>query len=773
MLSTVYRITVYRITVCRIATSRIAVLAAACVAAGSCACSPTTAALGSEPGGLRTSDRVDFSRQIRPLLSRNCFACHGPDTAKLEADLRLDRFDSATTELPSGKRAIVPGRPDESALVQRIETSDLSERMPPAPEHDALSSEQVAVVRAWIEQGAEYSKHWSFQPITSSPLPRVNRPEWTRGPIDQFILARLDLEAIQPSPEADRATLVRRLSLDLIGLPPTVLEVERFVGDQRPDAYERLVDRMLGEPGLGERWGRHWLDLARYADSDGYLGDALRPYAWLYRDWVIDAINSDMPFDQFTIEQYAGDLLAGATREQQIATGFLRNSLDNTEAGVDREEYRVKSIVDRVSTLGSVWLGLSVACAECHAHKYDPISQAEFYGLFAFLNDADDVDLEVPLPVELAEMQAASERVRPAPKARVVSVRKERRPTFVHLRGDYRRTGDAVQPGTLSVLPPLQASASVATRLDLARWLVDSANPLSPRVTVNQVWKSLFGQGLVTTEDDFGVNGRPPSHPELLDWLARELISRHWSRKDLIREIVCSATYRQSSVARPDLVELDPLNALLAKQNRYRLEAEAVRDAALLASGLLTRDIGGRSIRPPQPAYITSISRNIDWEESLGADRYRRGLYILLRRATPYPVQILFDAPESTVACTRRQRTNSPLQALTLLNDPVFVECAKALGKRMTAAGSRSSDESFRDAYRTCLGRTPSDSELLRLKAAYTEIREHMEADLESAKLLAGAHESASQSLRTLVEQATWIVLARIVMNLDEFITRE
>ena len=819
----------------------------------------TTSTEPVERSNQSSGQKVDFSRDVRPLLARNCFACHGPDAAKREAELRLDVAALATAPLPSGRRAVVPGNPTDSELLRRITTHDDDERMPPANDRAPLSSEQIAIVRTWIEQGAEYSQHWSFQAIQQPALPPVNRNDWPSGVIDQFILARLEDESIEPAAQADKTTLIRRLSLDLLGLPGTPEEVRQFENDPREDAYDRLVDRMLASPDFGQRWGRHWLDMARYADSNGYLGDELRPYAWLYRDWVIRAINDDMPFDQFTIEQFAGDLLPAVSVQQKIATAFLRNSLDNTEAGSDREENRVKAIVDRVSTLGSIWLGLSVACAECHAHKYDPITQPEFYRLFAFLNDADDVDLPIDLPDELREFQsrktiwdsrraaldralrtsianssnfrpssekssqpeqsqididaivtslftiakkrtpaqiklleqvrlsadqerlrvfldaeqhAAAEPVRPTPKVRVVMARKESRPTYVHERGDYRRPGELVHPGTLGVLPALQADSLAATRLDLAKWLVDSKNPLSPRVTANHIWRLVFGQGLVTTEDDFGVNGDPPSHPQLLDWIAHRLLSSQWSRKDLIRNIVLSTTYRQSSRTRPELMSRDPLNYLLTRQNRFRLESEAIRDSALLASGLLTREIGGRSIRPPQPAYITSISRNSDWEESTGANRYRRGLYILLRRATPYPVQIQFDAPESTVACTRRQRTNSPLQALTLLNDPVFVECAKALGEHLVASPVSNIDLTLDKLFLKCLGRLPNIAEVERMRTAYFEIEREMNSNPTAVESLLGRETYRLLGSQAASERATWIALSRIVMNLDEFITR-
>lgn len=779
---------------------------------------------------------VDFSHDVRPLLSQYCFACHGPDEASREAGLRLDRADAALAELASGATAVVPGKPDASELIARITSSDPDLRMPPASSGHTLSAEQIETLRRWVAAGAKFDDHWSFRPIVKPQPPEVKNSAWVRNPIDAFILARLGREGIAPSPEADRATLVRRLSLDLLGLPPQPTDVAEFMADESPDAYERLVERFLASPHFGERWGRHWLDLAHYADSDGYLGDGFRKYAYLYRDWVIDAVNRDLPFDRFTVEQLAGDLLPDATIREQTATGFLRNTMRNTEAGVDLEEYRLKEVVDRVSTIGIGWLGLSVGCAECHSHKFDPISHREFYQLFAFFNDADDVDKTVLQPGEMEayeaklkvwesaelklatkvdqrfeeqgkslraalaidvnkrktdhktlieslaksaddetrglcleyEKHAAKKPAPPATRAMTVGKRKTTRTSYVHLRGDYRSRGEYVTPGTPAVLPKLTARAEQADRLDLARWLVDPANPLTPRVTVNHFWKHLFGRGLVATVENFGSGGDAPSHPELLDWLARELVERGWSRKEMIRLIVTSAAYRQSSAVRKELTTRDPLNVWIARQSRMRLEAEAVRDAALTASGLLERKIGGPGIRPPQPEYVASISRNNDWKVSTGPDLYRRGMYIVFRRATPYPMLLTFDAPDSTVACTRRERSNSPLQALTLLNDPVFFECALALGHELAAGSSRTFDDRLEEGFQRALGRSPSAVEAARLTRFFDERYQQLAVDSKTAREIAGRKAEGN-----LAEQAAWIVTARVLMNLDEFITRE
>jgi hypothetical protein len=622
--------------------------------------------------------------------------------------------------------------------------------------------------------------------------------------VDRFILAGLEREGLTPAPEASRATLLRRLSLDLTGLPPQPEELTRFLHDTSPTAYENVVDRLLNSPHYGEHWGRHWLDLARYADSDGYEKDNTRPYAYLYRDWVIEAINQDEPFDQFTIEQLAGDLLPDATTKQKTATGFHRQTLTNTEGGVDQEEFRCKAVVDRVNTTAAVWLGLTVACAECHNHKYDPIPQKEFFQLYAFFNNASERDLPRPTAEEAAvyekqkadweanqasleaelrnlgsqtntpawtnlHTQLVKHREKPpkAPERKAAILEEERRgrETAIHVRGDFLRRGDLVKPATLTVLHPLQARSERPDRLDLARWLLDPANPLTARVTVNRVWRHLYGRALVTSVDDFGTRGERPSHPELLDWLATEFPRLGWSQKRLLRLLVTSAVYRQSSHLRPELQERDPSNIWLARQNRFRLPAENVRDAVLAVSGLLNPTVGGPSVRPPLPADIAALgyANSVKWKESNGADRYRRGLYIFFQRTVPYPMLATFDAPDSNITCTRRERSNTPLQALTLLNDPVFFECAEALGRRWAARPSVDLRPWLQQAFVTCLARQAEPQELARLERFYRE-QEH----------LAAASSSAADGPKppTPVQMAA-VALARTLLNLDEFVTRE
>lgn len=586
--------------------------------------------------------------------------------------------------------------------------------------------------------------HWAFVPPANVSPPAVREMRWGRTPIDRFILAQLEREHVKPAPEADRVTLIRRLSLDLVGLPPSPAEVDDFIADRSPTAYVRLVERLLASPHFGERWGRHWLDLARYADSSGYQVDRERPWAWVYRDWVINAFNRDQPFDEFTAEQLAGDLLPNPTPDQMVAAGFHRLTLSNHEDGVDPAEFVAKSKVDRVATTGVAWLGLTLGCAECHSHKYDPISQREFYQIYSFFNAAEEFDTKLPDGrTAYSFRQLAS-----APK------------TFVHVRGDFLRHGDEVHPGVLNainrtVVADVSSPASddpprFGSRLDLARWIASPDNPLTARVAVNQIWLHLFGRGLVATTEDFGVRGEPPTHPELLDWLARQFIRSGWSRKQMIRLIVNSSAYRQSSDARPELVARDPENRLLARQGRFRLEAEILRDSALAVSGRLNPEVGGRSFRPHLPDDVKWLSTAgaWSWNDDSGPVLQRRSLYIYTQRTVPHPLLPTFDQAGASEPCTRRERSDNPLQALTLLNNACFVDCARALATRLQQTANGRLHEPIRQAFRQCVGREPAPAELRRLDELFAQ---------------ASAVSSKEAPL----------VVAQTLLNLDEFLNRE
>ena len=698
-----------------------------------------------------TTPEAHYLETVKPLLTRNCVSCHGADQPK--ADLRLDTSAGLLKGGHSGP-AVRPGNPSESLLIQVVDgTHPGIDRMP--YRRTPLDPAEVATLRRWITEGAKAVPnetpgvfiHWSFVPPRRSSPPRISG---ATQPIDAFILERQQRQGLHPSGPADAATWLRRVHLDLLGLPPDPQRVTRFIAQDSPAERLRVVDQLLASPHYGERWGRWWLDVARYADSNGYSIDAPRSI-WPYRDHVVAALNADQPFDRFLVEQLAGDLLPGATLAQRVATGFHRNTQINQEGGIDPEQFRIDSIFDRVATTGSALLGLSVGCAQCHDHKFDPITHREYYGLFAFFNDQEEPTLEV-------------EGLRPGPgepkgkpggwaTTLVLSERSQPRDTRRFIQGDFTRPAEAVTPTTPKILPPLPSKQGRHHRLDFARWLVAPGHPLTARVLVNRVWQQYFGRGLVETENDFGTQGTPPTHPDLLDWLAVELQESTWSLKHLHRLIVLSETYGQASVARADLKEADPLNRWLARQNRLRLDAEILRDVALAASGQLDPTLGGPPVQPPQPAGLGAFTQNSrDWLPSTGAQRFRRGLYTRIQRSTLHPALAVFDAPDSFTTCTRRLRSNTPLQALTLLNDTQFHELALQMARRM-AAGPGSERERISEAFFRCTTRRPAPEESERL---WRLLRDEREA--------AGA---------AAPPEAGWIAVARVLLNLDETLTRE
>ena len=1143
--------------------------------------------LAASAGICRAERPIDFNREIKPLLSRSCIRCHGPDPAERKGGkgeaggLRLDTAAGAREDL-GGYAAIVPGHPEQSALVTRIKSSDADERMPPADSGKSLSGAEIELISEWIRQGAEYTVHWAYAPRLRPALPTVSNEGWVRNPIDRFTLARLDREGLKPSAEADRYALIRRVSLDVVGLPPTLEEVDAFVADKDPQAYEKLVDRLLAQPAYGEYWGQQWLDLARYADSAGYADDPLRTI-WLYRDYVIRSLNANKPFDRFTVEQIAGDLLPNPTEEQLIATAFHRNTLTNSEGGTDDEEFRNVAVVDRVNTTMAVWMGTTMGCAQCHNHKYDPISQEEYFRFFAFFNQSEDRDrkdeepllsvysevqgqqrtawqtelagLEQTLQTKATEIGPALERwaaeyprdvawqvlvptavksqadrattvapdgvvtvaggvpndthtielappagtfktlrlealpddglpgkgpghaggnfvitrlsarlipsdnpatvgryvrielpgkgrilslaevqvlggndhqnlaragtatqsstdyggpaelaidgntsgdfnaahstthtavsddpwwevdlkselplerivvwnrtdggvgprlagcqvivlngarqpvwqqslpVAPDPSSelslsagqsvefgsavadysqlnfspdQVIGVPKpaangwaiggqtgqahtlgltakspleiaagwklivsidyaskspnqtlgrfrlsvsnddramqsaatppaviealgvpaaertaaqsqaiakhfdsiapelvalrgqiaevnrqitemkadtvpimrdlpadKHRVTKIQRRGNFLDVGEAVTAGTPAAFPPLPADMPV-DRLALAQWLVDAGNPLTARAVVNRYWEQIFGIGVVATSEDFGSQGDLPTHPELLDWLASELVDSHWDTKALVRLLVTSATYRQSSLVTPALTERDPDNRLFARGPRFRLSAEVVRDQALAVSGLLSAKMYGPPVRPVQPALGLSAAFGgaTDWQTSAGEDRLRRAVYTTWRRSSPYPSMATFDAPNREVCTVRRTRTNTPLQALVTLNDPVYIEAAQALARRMMAGGGTNPEDCARLGFRLCLARSPHEAELARLVELYEHSRGRLAGNADAAKKLAG---EPALPEANLTQAAAWTVVANVLLNLDEMMMK-
>ena len=1015
---------------------------------------------------------VEFSRDVRPILTANCFACHGPD--KQKAGLRLDTAESSFKPLKSGSTAIVPGKSEESEIVRRIVSTDADEHMPPEESHKELTVEQVDVLRKWIADGAKYQGHWAFTAPIRPAVPQVADEKWPRNPIDRFIAARLDAEHLKPSTEADRPAILRRLSLDLIGLPPSPSETDAFVADHRPDAYEHQVDRLLASPHFGEKWARHWLDAARYADSDGYEKDLPRDqHAW--RDWVINAFNHDVPYDQFVIQQLAGDLLpvpddAVAAQDLRIATGFLRNGMVNEEGAIINEQFRVEGLIDRLDCVGKSVLGLTIQCAQCHNHKFDPLTQEEYYKLFACLNnDFESIDrrytatqlekialihwdirgLETKLKVDhpdwaqqlsdWEEVQSTHKRAswewvtaiatewvdglahpeqqpdhsiltlgfrptdgylwvtsetkltnitglrlealthgdlpfggpgrsangtfaisevtieatpanqkedkwqkvatagatadfeqadqpieeqfrkgaddkrrigpanylvdgkdetawgvdrgpgrrhvdsqavirfakpvgfpdgtrlritlrfkhggsdphgrgnnflgrfrlaittEPDPKADVLpklvrdalaisaddrtaeqraaifsywrttvpeftetntaidklwaeyplgstmldlaprSPQLARR-TFLLERGSWQKPGREVTAGTPAFLNPPVTNGPV-NRLTLAKWLVDRRSPTAARVAVNRIWQAMFGSGIVLTSEDFGLQGEAPSHPELLDWLAVEFMDRGWSQKQLIREIVMSATYRQDSRATPELLDRDPHNRLLARGPRFRADAEMVRDVVLSTAGLLNDQIGGPSFFPPVPQSLFAQSfLDVDfWKVATGPERYRRSLYVFRRRSMPDPVLGSFDAPSGDAACARRVRSNTPLAALAGLNEPVFVEAARALALRILRDGGTADDQRAMFAFRLCVGREPKASEVETIVSLLKSQHARIADGWLSAREIATGNPAAAPALppnTSPTDAASWTLVARVLLNLDETLSK-
>jgi hypothetical protein len=980
---------------------------------------------------------VDFAKTVRPILEKTCYECHAEKKPK--GKFRLDSKELALKGGSTGK-AIIPGDAKQSYLIKRLRGLGGEDRMP--LDHDPLPAGQIALIEKWIDEGAVWpdsasissakiETHWAYVKPVLPAIPAVKNAGWVRNPIDAFVLARLEKEGLAPSREADRATLIRRVYLDLIGLPPSPAEVDAFVKDESPLAYEAVVDHLLANPHYGEKWARHWLDLARYADTNGYEKDRARTI-WPWRDWVIAALTSDMPFDRFTIEQIAGDLLPNATAAQRIATGFHRNTMQNEEGGIDIEEFRFKAMVDRVQTTATTWLGQTLQCAQCHNHKYDPFSQKEYYSFFALMNNADEVDyaipdeavtkrrgeveeqiaeletaratnlaraaekqtaweesmrgrakhwtmirpvkmvsknhatmevladdsvlvsgdkpnndcydlelhgdfagvralrlevlpdascpengpgraplfspgdfllsevalaangpikiagasqsyaekgrsaaacldgkldtgwsirghtgeaswavfnLALPLPAETnalslkldqeyihqmtigrfrisvtrdegaeaiaelpAEVEAAmvvakpqrtaaqreviekhflsvtpelaeankkiAEMRRSMPKLVATMVLEERRPQFaraikLHHRGEFLDEREVVAPGVPAVLPPMRVGN--ANRLGLARWLVDEENPLAGRVVMNRDWAMIFGRGIVATVADFGVQGEKPSHPELLDWLATEFVKQKWSMKAMHRLMVTSATYRQSSRVSTELLARDPMNVLLARGPRFRVDAEMVRDLSLAEAGLLTEKIGGPSVFPPQPAGVAELSYGATaWPTSKGADRFRRGLYTYLKRTSLYPGLTTFDAPTTEVTCPLRPRSDTPLQALQVLNDRVFVEAAQGLARRVMAdVSAKSVAERVALAFRLVVSREATPDEIAAAAAFYERQLARFKDGSLKAETIAISEAMPRPAGVDLNELAAWTTVARAMLNLDEAITKE
>ena len=730
-------------------------------------------------GDTQAEGTVQFNRDILPILSNHCFACHGPDANERQGGLRLDIPDAALAGGDSGEAAWVPGDATASSLFNRVSTTDEDERMPPPDFDKQLSPQHISLLKQWIDEGAPYREHWAYVAPVRPALPKIaSKTKWPRNAIDAFVLAPLEQKGKHPSPAADRRTLIRRLSFDLIGLPPTIAEVEAFVNDSREDAYQQLVERLLASPHYGERMAQDWLDAARYADTTGFAADSPRT-GWLFRDWVIDAINANMPFDQFTIEQLAGDMLPEPTEKQKIATGFHRLSMQALGDNPRKEEFRIKGIVDRLDTTGRVWLGLTLSCAECHAHKYDPISQKEYYQLFAIFNNVPHLGEKMNIHGPRMEVTRTVDGKEQKVAAQIMEEMATPRETFVHVRGDYLNHGEQVAAAVPDFLPSLPEGAK-ANRLAFARWLVSPEHPLTARVTVNRIWRHYFGTGLVRTVDDFGVQGEHPSHPKLLDWLAVEFIESGWNTKHIHRLIVSSATYRQTSRATPEDYAADAANRRLARGPRVRLPAEQIRDNALAIGGLLERRLGGPSVYPLQPEGLFEekglLQYHPKWETSAAPDRYRRGLYVYWKRMNLYPSLAAFGAPTRERCRVDRAKTNTPLQALVLLNDPVYQEAAAAFADQILVHGDDAAKR-ITYAYQRALSRAPNEDELRRATEFITELSEHFQNNTRAALDVTEDYPPRERAFpsdgKGRVLRAPWVVFASTLLNLDETITKE
>ena len=713
---------------------------------------------------------VQFTRHVLPILADRCFHCHGPDQAHREADLRLDQPNDL---LDREVALVVPGKPGESALIDRISSEDPDVQMPPPDSgRKPLTTAEIATLRRWIAAGAEWGKHWSFERPQRPKVDMDHHDDTSSSPIDFFIERKLSGMGVELSPEANRRTLIRRVTLDLTGLPPTPERVERFVSDPSPKAYEQLVDRLLNSTQYGERMAWPWLDAARYADTGGYQGDPVRSM-WPWRDWLVNALNDNMPFDQFTVWQLAGDLLPNATPEQRLATGFNRNHMHNSEGGRIAAETRVENVFDRAETTGTVWLGLTLQCARCHDHKFDPTSNDDYFAFYDFFNQSSEegrTDRGIAIPPAIEYETQRHGKV----KVMVMDTREKPRDTLVLVKGIYNDVTDrkivANVPGMLPSLPD-RDDADRYDRLDLARWIVSPENPLTARVTVNRYWQTIFGRGLVSTPGDFGLQGAQPTHPDLLDWLAVEFIESGWNVKHMHRLLVTSRTYRQSSHVTPRLLEIDPRNEFLSRSPRFRMPSWMLRDVALATSGLLDVTLGGPPVRPYQPDGIWGEATfgKIRYKPDSGSSLYRRSLYTFWRRIVG--PTMFFDAAKRQTCEVKPNLTNTPLHALATLNDTTWVEAARALAQR-TITRHRETDDRISFAFMNVTARHPEAEELDLLRNRIRKTIDKFGERPEDAQKLLAVGESESDKSCDPIELAAYTTLCNTLMNLDEALVR-
>lgn len=739
----------------------------------------------------RSNDSIDFNIHIRPILSDRCFKCHGPDAGQRKANLRLDLRENALAHLKDNPNAfvIVPGDASKSELFRRISAHDTAEIMPPPRSNLKLSQTEIALIGKWIDQGATFKKHWAFITPRQATIPTVDDGAWPRNELDYFTLAAIEGAGLEPNPEADKERLLKRLCLDITGLPPSLEWQEKFMRDTSPNAYENAVDELLAQPQYGERMAAYWMDVARYADSHGYQDDGLRTM-WPWRDWVIHAFNENYPYDRFVTWQLAGDLLPNATKEQVLATGFNRNHKITQEGGVIQEEYRIEYVTDRTNTFGKAFLALTFECAHCHDHKYDPISQKDYYSTFAFFNQVPEKglvgDITLASLADPPKIKFTTEEIQKiytyihkkdtaAVEVMVMQDSSARRPTHILKRGVYDAPGERVSFGVPTAILPYDTLVYGTNRLGLARWLFDKKNPLTSRVFVNRIWQEFFGRGLVKTSGDFGMQGEMPSHPELLDWLAVDFMNNGWNIKRLIRQIVTSSTYRQSSVVDKDKLATDPENILLSRGPRLRLSAEAVRDLALASSGLLIKEIGGPSMKVYQPKGIwesATSGRGVlaRYVQDHGQDLYRRGLYSFIKRTVPPPGMLMFDASNRDQCEVKRLRTNTPLQALLLLNDPTILEASRVFAQRLLKEKSGNT-EKISKAFRAIVCRDARPEELDVLTRYFEEEKTKFTNTPEKARQLVklGEYPLDAVDVTTL---AALMQVVHTIYNMEESITK-
>ncbi len=714
---------------------------------------------GARAPGAQGTHAVDFDAEVLPILAENCFRCHGG--VRELSGLSLIYRDRAVQPAKSGVAAVVPFDAHASEMVRRINAVGGPKQMPPAT--NALSSHDRALLARWIDEGAVWEKPWALQEVRPQEQPRVRGASWMRVELDAFVLAEFEKQGIEPAQEADRATLARRLSLDLTGLPPEPLEVASFLADTRADAYEREVDRLLASPHYGERFARVWLDLARYADTQGYEKDLPRTN-WLWRDWVIDAINADMPYDAFTTRLLAGDLLENAADMDRVATGFHRNTLTNTEGGTDNEEFRMAAVMDRVSTTWQAWMGTTFQCAQCHGHPYEPYSHREYYEFLAFFNQSADADADDDAPILKVESPAHG-----ATSALVMAElpAAQARTTSVLLRGSFLAPGDTVTASTPSMLPTMDASLP-RNRLGLARWLFDPRHPLTARVAANRQWETLFGRGIIETSEDFSLH---PQIPGLLDHLASRLRALQFSMKAFTRELVLSATYRQSSIGSETSLARDPANRFFSRAIKRRLEAETVRDAALAVGGILTRTMHGPPVMPAQPAGVwATVYNGEDWKTSEGAAATRRSIYTYWKRTSPHPQMLALDAPSRETCVVRRTQTSTPSAALATFNDPALVGAARGLARRVLVHGARDLRAHAARMFHAALAREASPRELDRIIAFIEAERLRFASDTVARAAFLG-EDAARAPDADESEYAALASGANLILNLDEFLT--